>query len=73
MQLNGSGFPDGAGQPGDADLHQTLIIVIDQEIWVGNDALDGGKHFRQITDHKTIFQAEQITSLYNKKNIALKS
>lgn len=36
MALNAPGLPNGRSQPGDADLHQRLIIVVGQEVGLEN-------------------------------------
>ena len=70
--LNGAGLPDGRGQPGDADLDQALLVVVGEEVGVGDERADGRQHGGQVHDDQGVVQREQVARLHTKKGIERK-
>ena len=65
--LDGPSLPDGGREARNADLHQALLIVIGQEVWLGDQALDGQQDGGKVLDDQGVLQGEQISRLKKSK------
>ena len=50
-------------RPGDGDLHEALVVVVGNEVCWGDDGHDDVENLRQVGNHVTVLQAEEVTSL----------
>ncbi len=55
--------PDGGGDPGDADLHDALVVVVVEVILRRGDLFDLLQHLRQVSGDVGVGQREQVPGL----------